>query len=160
MSFAKLVAELDYPMYVVTTAAGGERSGCLVGFGTQTSIHPPRFLACISKKNHTYGVALRADVLAVHFLSDTPEERELAELFGSETGDVTDKFTQVRWHAGPEGVPLIDGIPNHIAGRIVERFDLGDHDGFLLEPVEVEKGEQLHELGFQEARDIPPGHEA
>ena len=160
MSFAKLVAELDYPMYVVTTAAGRERSGCLVGFGTQTSIHPPRFLACISKKNHTYGVALRADVLAVHFLSDTPEERELAELFGSETGDVTDKFTQVGWHAGPDGVPLIDGIPNHFAGRIVERFDLGDHDGFLLEPVEVEKGEQLHELGFQEARDIPPGHEA
>ena len=160
MSFAKLVAELDYPMYVVTTAAGGERSGCLVGFGTQTSIHPPRFLACISKKNHTYGVALRADVLAVHFLSDTPEERELAELFGSETGDATDKFAEAGWHAGPGGVPLIDGIPNHFAGRILERFDLGDHDGFLLEPIGVEKGEELHELGFQEAKDIPPGHPA
>jgi flavin reductase (DIM6/NTAB) family NADH-FMN oxidoreductase RutF len=160
MSFAKLVAELDYPMYVVTTAAAGERSGCLVGFGTQTSIHPPRFLACISKKNHTYGVALKADVLAVHFLSDTPAERELAELFGSETGDATDKFARVDWHPSPEGVPFIDGIPNHFAGRILERFDLGDHDGFLLEPVEAEKGEELRELGFQEAKDIPPGHEA
>jgi len=33
---AKLVARLEYPMYVVTAAAQGERSGCLVGFGTQT----------------------------------------------------------------------------------------------------------------------------
>ena len=160
MSFAKLVAELDYPMYVVTAIADDERSGCLVGFGTQTSIHPPRFLACISQKNHTYGVALRAGVLAVHLLSDTPAEQELAELFGSETGDTADKFAQVDWHPGPGGVPFIDGIPNHFAGRILERFDLGDHDGFLLEPIEVEKGEELHELGFQEAKDIRPGHPA
>jgi hypothetical protein len=30
-SFQALVADLDYPMFVVTTAAGG-RAGCLVGF--------------------------------------------------------------------------------------------------------------------------------
>jgi flavin reductase (DIM6/NTAB) family NADH-FMN oxidoreductase RutF len=154
------MSRLDYPMCVVTTSADGERAGCLVGFGTQTSIHPPRFLACISKKNHTYGVALRADVLAIHLLSDTPEERELAELFGSETGDTTDKFAHVDWHPGPGGVPFIEGIPNHFAGQILERFDLGDHDGFLLDPIEAEKGEELHEMGFQEAKDIPPGHPA
>ena len=75
--FAKLVAQLDYPMYVVTAAVGGERAGCLVGFGTQTSIHPPRFLGCISRKNRTLRVASEATLLGVHFLSDEPREREL-----------------------------------------------------------------------------------
>jgi flavin reductase (DIM6/NTAB) family NADH-FMN oxidoreductase RutF len=158
--FAKLVSELDYPMYVLTAAAEGERSGCLAGFGTQTTVHPPRFLACISRKNHTHGVAVRASVLAVHFLSDNEEERALAELFGSETGDSVDKFAQCDWHEGPEGVPFIDGIPNRFAGRVLARFDLGDHEGFLLDPIEAEKGEELDELGFQEAKDIEPGHEA
>ncbi len=39
-----LVTEIDYPMFIVTAAAGGRRAGCLVGFTTQCSIHPPRFL--------------------------------------------------------------------------------------------------------------------
>jgi flavin reductase (DIM6/NTAB) family NADH-FMN oxidoreductase RutF len=157
---AKLVAELDYPMYVVTAAAGGERSGCLVGFGTQTSIHPERFLACISRKNHTLPVASEARHLAVHILSDEPRERELAELFGGETGDETDKFARVDWHEGPGGVPLLDACPNRFVGRVLDKLDLGDHVGFLLDPVDAEKGDGFEELGFQEAKEIEPGHPA
>jgi flavin reductase (DIM6/NTAB) family NADH-FMN oxidoreductase RutF len=157
-TFPKLVAELDYPMFVVTARARGERSGCLVGFATQTSIHPPRFLVCISTKNHTYPVASAAKVLAVHLPSRSPRERELAELFGSETGDRADKFAGVTWHEGPDGVPLIDELPNRFTGRVLERLDLGDHTGFLLEPVEAEKGEELDGLGFQDVKGIEPGH--
>lgn len=157
---AKLVAELEYPMYVVTAAARGERSGCLVGFGTQTSIHPERFLACISRKNHTLPVACEAELLAVHFLSDDPEERALAELFGGETGDDTDKFARVTWHEGPGGVPLLDASPNRFVGRVLEQLDLGDHVGFLLDPIDAEKGDGFDELGFQETKEIEPGHPA
>ncbi|HSO96046.1 MAG TPA: oxidoreductase, partial [Acidimicrobiia bacterium] len=45
--FEALVAELGYPMYVVTAASGGDVDGCLVGFATQCSISPPRFVACL-----------------------------------------------------------------------------------------------------------------
>jgi len=155
---AKLVTRLEYPMYVVTVVARGERSGCLVGFGTQTSIHPERFLACISRKNHTFPVASEADLLAVHFLSNDPRERELAVLFGSETGDRVDKFKGVAWHEGPGGVPLLDDIPNRLVGRVLDRLDLGDHVGFLLEPVAADLSPGFDELGFQEAKGIEPGH--
>jgi flavin reductase (DIM6/NTAB) family NADH-FMN oxidoreductase RutF len=159
--FAKLMAELDYPMFVVTACADGERSGCLVGFTTQTSIHPARFLACISEKNHTYPVAMRSSVLAVHLLSRAPRERELAALFGSETGDEVDKFAGVGWQPGAGGVPLLDDLPNRFVGRVVDRVVLGDHTGFLLEPLEAEKGEELDGgLGFQDVKDLEPGHEA
>jgi flavin reductase (DIM6/NTAB) family NADH-FMN oxidoreductase RutF len=159
--FTKLVVELEYPMYVVTAASGGERDGCLVGFGTQTSIHPPRFLVCISVKNHTLRVAREAPVLAVHVLSNHPRERELAELFGGQTGDEIDKFERADWHKGPGGVPLLDALPNFFVGRVLERLDdLGDHVGFLLDPIDAEHGEPVAELGFQEAKDIKPGHPA
>jgi flavin reductase (DIM6/NTAB) family NADH-FMN oxidoreductase RutF len=159
--FTKLVAELEYPMYVVTAAADGERAGCLVGFGTQTSIHPPRFLVCVSRKNRTLSVANDSPVLAVHVLSDDPQERRLAELFGGETGDDTDKFELCAWHEGPGGVPLLDDIPNFFVGRVVSCVDVGDHVGFLLDPVDAERGGAgVEELGFQEAKDIEPGHPA
>ena len=65
-AFEKLVARLNYPMFVVTTAADGVSAGCLVGFAGQASIHPPRFLVGLSKRNHTFRVAGGATHLAVH----------------------------------------------------------------------------------------------
>jgi flavin reductase (DIM6/NTAB) family NADH-FMN oxidoreductase RutF len=43
-------------MYIVTAVGkDGERAGCLIGFGTQCSVKPPRFLACVSTENRTFG---------------------------------------------------------------------------------------------------------
>src|ERR671936_316129 len=92
VSFAELVSQLDYAMFIVTTAAGGELAGCLVGFASQVSIHPPRFLVGLSVKNRTYRVAAGADVLVVHFVPEQAED--LAALFGGETGDEVDKFAR------------------------------------------------------------------
>ena len=39
-TFNSLVGDLDYPMFIVTACADGERSGCLIGFATQASIDP------------------------------------------------------------------------------------------------------------------------
>src|SRR5215218_5361853 len=125
-------------MIIVTACAGGERSGCLIGFATQTSIDPSRFLVCLSQKNRTYRVAVRAALLGVHFV---PAEAEaLAELFGGRTGDELDKFEHCAWRPGPEGTPLLDDCPNRFVGRVLERMDAGDHDAFLLEAVLAERG--------------------
>src|SRR3954469_9365366 len=91
-AFDALVSGLEYPMYVVTAAVDGERSGCLAGFVTQCSIDPPTMLVCISKANHTHAVAQAATTLVVHFLG--AEDEALARLFGERTGDDIDKFAQ------------------------------------------------------------------
>lgn len=83
--FDEFVDGLDYPMFVVTAAGRGRRAGCLVGFTTQASIHPARMLVCLSVQNRTYDVARTAPALAVHVLDH--EQRALAELFGSLTGN-------------------------------------------------------------------------
>ena len=36
--FGEIVADLDYPMLMVTVAAGEEMAGCLLGFASQCSI--------------------------------------------------------------------------------------------------------------------------
>ena len=156
--FNAFAGALEYPMYVVTVAAGGERDGCLVGFATQCSIHPPRFLVCLSVKNRTFRIAKTAPVLAVHLVG--ADQRDLAELFGGETADEVDKLAQTTWHAGPEGVPILDGVDNLFVGRVLERVDLGDHVGHLLEPVAARQQGDAGALGFQEARDIDAGHPA
>jgi len=156
--FSEFVDGLDYPLYVVTTAHQGERSGCLVGFTTQVSIDPPQMLVCISEKNHTHRLAQQAELLGVHLLS--PDQQELAELFGEETGDETDKFTQCSWSAGPGDVPLLDSCARHLVGRVAQRIPFGDHLGLLLDPVETSVTSAPVAYSLQDAADMEPGHSA
>ena len=155
--FERLMAQLDYSLLIVTVASGGERSGCLVGFSSQVSIDPPRFLICLSVKNRTFEVAQQADVLLVHFVPEQAEE--LAVLFGGETGDETDKFSRCEWRVGPDGAPVLGGLEDWFAGRILQRLDFGDHWGFLLEPVDGEAHRSGSPLTFRRAKWIEPGHE-
>jgi flavin reductase (DIM6/NTAB) family NADH-FMN oxidoreductase RutF len=158
-AFEKLVGHLDYPMFVVTTAVGERRAGCLIGFATQASIHPRRFLAGLSDKNYTYRVASESDRLAVHILGK--DDYDLARLFGGQTGDEVDKFAQCEWRAGPGDVPILTGAPAWFSGRILERLRLGDHVAFLIEPDSGECGDDIGDLvSYGEVKDLTPGHPA
>ncbi len=154
----ELVSELDYPMFIVTVAAAGERAGCLVGFATQCSIDPPRFLVCLSDKNRTYRVAKGAEAMVVHLVPRGADE--LAELFGSETGDTIDKFERCRWRPGPMDVPVLEDCRNWFAGQVLGRMDAGDHAAFLLEPFEAASDSGGGSFTFHRARRMEPGHEA
>jgi flavin reductase (DIM6/NTAB) family NADH-FMN oxidoreductase RutF len=151
------LGELDYPMFIVTALADGERAGCLVGFATQCSIDPLRFIVCLSDKNRTFRVARDASVLVVHVVPEGATE--LAELFGSETGDEADKFARCAWTPGPGGTPVLDDCGNWFAGRVLQRIDVGDHWAFLLEPVRDRDDPGERAFMFRDAQWIEPGHE-
>ena len=156
-AFHDLMGRLDTPMYVLTATDGTTRAGCLVGFAAQVCIDPPRFLVCVSDKNHTHAVAAAADTVAVHVLRR--EQHDVAETFGALCGAEVDKFARVPWHAGPEGVPVLDGCLGWFAGRVLDRIGLGDHTGLLVEPYAAEAagGEPLT---LADVRDLEPGHGA
>ncbi|MDQ1686217.1 MAG: hypothetical protein QOC82_2954 [Frankiaceae bacterium] len=157
--FDDVTEVLDYPMFVVTTAHDGVAAGCLVGFATQASIDPPRFLVGLSERNYTYRIAKDAARLVVHVLDG--DSTELARLFGETTGDDIDKFARCSWRPGPDGVPLLDDVAAWFSGRVRERIVTGDHTAYLLD---VDTGEVRREsarlLQLSDLDDIEPGHEA
>jgi flavin reductase (DIM6/NTAB) family NADH-FMN oxidoreductase RutF len=157
--FGRLMSALDPPLAVVTTAAAGERAGCLVSFHTQSSMAPQRYCVYLSKANHTYGVALRASHLAIHFLA--AGDLALAELFGGQTGDTVDKFAGLPVSEGPGGVPLLTQCPHWLAARrIAVLDDGGDHVTVTTEPVAGLAGGPFSPLRVAQAGHIRPGHEA
>ena len=150
-------AKLNYPMFIVTATAGDERSGCLIGFATQCSVHPIRFAAFISNKNHTFGVASEATALAVHVVP--PDAMDLAELFGGETGDEVDKFARCEWSPGPLGSPILDRCESWFEGPVVTTLDAGDHGCFIVAPQHGRSADEVIALSFDTAKAIEPGHE-
>ena len=158
-AFDRLMSLLDYPMFVVTTRADDELSGCLVGFSTQVSIDPPRFLVGLSKRNRTYRIASRADHLAVHLVPRT--HAEMARLFGSETGDRVDKFercagTPARRTCRSSTTPRAGSSgPCSTATTSATMSDICSSRSPEHAP---ERFEQL--VTFADVRDLEPGHEA
>jgi flavin reductase (DIM6/NTAB) family NADH-FMN oxidoreductase RutF len=156
-SFDDLMTSLDAPMAVVTAAIGGERAGCLIGFHAQCSIHPPRYAVWLSKANHTFRVAMLSAYLGLHLL--TEDDRQLAELFGTLTGDEVDKFARCDHDTGPGGVPLLAGCGNRLVLRRTALLDDGsDHVCIVGEPVAVMSSGRLRPLRLHHVVDLTPGH--
>lgn len=144
------------PLHIVTACHGVRRDGCLVAFATQASMKPARMLVCLSTANLTYRIAVSSPALAVHLV---PADRhDLAVLFGGRTGDDADKLADIAWTAGPGGLPLLDDCPVRLIGRVVSRHPFGDHEGFLLEPLEDADVAKQEPLLTREAGDIQAGH--
>ncbi|XVX20182.1 flavin reductase family protein [Actinomycetota bacterium] len=157
--FVAQMAAADPALVVVTTAAGGVWGGCLAGFHCQTSIDPPQYVVWVSKANHTYRVVLEATHLAVHLV--TPADREIAEHFGTVTGDHNDKFDGWASSPGPGGVPLLDALPHHFAGEIRAITDTrGDHVGVTISVDHVGDGGAFEVLPVSSEQHLTAGHEA
>ena len=141
-AFETIAKGFDPPLVIVTTAAGDQRAGCVVGFHSQCSIDPLRYAVWLSKANLTYRVALLATHVAVHV--PVAGDKELIELFGGTTGDEVDKFARCEWTAGPGRRPAAGACPNRI---VLERTSLhddgGDHVCCVGEPVHAETTGEL-----------------
>jgi flavin reductase (DIM6/NTAB) family NADH-FMN oxidoreductase RutF len=156
-SYHCLVSQLDNPMFILTVASETGRAGCLVGFATQCSIHPPRWYVGISKLNHTFTIAATAEVAVLHALGAT--NIDLARLFGGRTGDDVDKFLLCEWRTGPDGRSVVlTECKNWFVGEVVDRLDPGDHVGLVLAPIAAECEDHGPQLRFQAVSGIQPGH--
>lgn len=157
--FEALMADRTTEMAIVTTASGGVRAGCLVGFHVQCGIEPPAYAIWLSKANHTYRIGALSSTFAVHF--PTPEHHDLAALFGGVTGDEVDKFDQCAWTEGPDGVPLLDDVPDRFVGRRTALLDhLADHVCVTLEPVAADHMGAGRPLTMSDVDDVEPGKRA
>ena len=158
--FDGLMSMLDSPVFVVTTQADGQPSGCVVAFATQTSVQPPSFMLGMPWESRTHQVASRSEYLAVHVLPR--RQQALAELFGRQTVDGADTFAHCSWRAGPAGMPILDDAAAWFVARTVSRSEVGDHVAYLLEPVAAWAPEEAEELLYLSDLDgdLDPGQEA
>jgi flavin reductase (DIM6/NTAB) family NADH-FMN oxidoreductase RutF len=152
-----LIDRSDYPLFVVTAAdREGTPSGCLAGFVTQCSIEPVRFLVCVSKVNHTFGVVQRTTTVGLHLLGR--DQADMASLFGEATGDEIDKFADLKWCTGPGGAPIVARCAAWFVGTIGARIDVGDHQALLVTPTAGGCGPGHGLLTLKTSGPLEPGH--
>lgn len=98
-----------------------------VGF-TATSLNsvaaePPLISFGVGTSSSSWPVIADAEHIGVHILGEHQEE--LAARFARSGADRFGPATD--WREGPEGVPLLDGVPAWLVCRVVDRIPAGDH---------------------------------
>ena len=72
-----------------------------------------------------------------------------------------DKFADVRWTAGPDGVPLLDDCPNRLVlERVALLDDGGDHVCVTSEVVSAECPGRFTPLRLSAVSDLDPGNDS
>jgi len=121
-------------VYVVSIDQNMKPSGMIAGWNMKCSSEPPLFAVSISKKSYT-GKFIRESgefVIAV----PNKELEASVELFGSASGDITDKFAESNTAtAKAEFVktPLIKNATINLECRLINEVETGDHIIFIGE---------------------------
>ncbi|MDT0490082.1 flavin reductase family protein [Streptomyces griseus] len=116
----------------VITATGDGRP---VGF-TATSLNsvaaePPLISFGIGTSSSSWPVLAGAEHVGVHILGE--HQQELAATFARSGADRFGPSTD--WSSGPEGVPVLAGVPAWLVCRVVARVPAGDHRIVIAEAV-------------------------
>ena len=117
---------------------------------------PAGYCVWLSKANHTYRLALRAQYLAIHFLG--AQDHDLAELFGTLSGDDVDKFERASTTMASQASRSWTGAANWL---VVERVALldegGDHVCIVTESLVASFGGSFTPLRLSDVDDLDPG---
>lgn len=111
---------------IVTTMSEGRPFGLAVNAFSSVSLSPPMVLACINETSSTYPKFFGSRQFGVSILAN--DQEGVAMRFAKSGGD---KFAELAWHEGPNGVPLISDAAANLELEIVNMLMAGTHTIFI-----------------------------
>jgi len=116
---------------VTTRDAAGQPVGMTVNSFNSVSLDPALVLWSIDKQSLGYDAFTGQAHFAVHVLK--ADQQHISNLFA---GRGADKFGQVHWQPGRDGVPRLDDCAAYFHCRLAQCIDGGDHTILLGEVLE------------------------
>ncbi|WP_045746821.1 MULTISPECIES: flavin reductase family protein [Actinoplanes] len=132
--FRRLLRRHAAAVVVITApglvAAGVPPTGFTATSFTSVSLDPPLVSFNLARAASAWPAVDAAAVVAVHVLGRGQER--VARTFAARGIDRLAAYGQ--WRAGPEGVPLLEGVLARVVCRVVDRVAAGDHTIVLASP--------------------------
>ncbi|MFI6684863.1 flavin reductase family protein [Streptomyces sp. NPDC050485] len=116
---------------VITAQRGGRPVGFTATSLNSVAAEPPLISFGIGTGSSSWPVIAEAGHIGVHILGE--HQQDLAATFARSGAD---RFgAPTRWRAGPEGVPVLDGVLAWLVCKVVARVPAGDHRIVLAQAV-------------------------
>ena len=115
---------------VVTTLDGEQPAGITVNAFSSVSLEPPLVMVALDRRRFITPLVRRFGRYAVNVLGS--DQQLLSDCFAhAPVSPGREDFCGAAWHAGPTGLPLLDGSIATLECTVVETFSAGDHDLFI-----------------------------
>jgi flavin reductase (DIM6/NTAB) family NADH-FMN oxidoreductase RutF len=125
---------------ITTKSKEGVPAGLTANSFTSVSLDPPLVLVAVDKKADSWPHFEESKVFTVNILND--EMETLSRKFAVSGGD---KFQGVAYHAGANGVAILDGALGYLECKLYATYDGGDHTLYLglIEQAETREAKPL-----------------
>ena len=125
---------------VTTRDAAGRFHGITVSAFCSVSLEPPLILVCIEKVTGSHGAIEQSGIFIVNILDRS--QQALSEHFALQ---LPEKFADIRYHPGVEGIPVLDDALVNLECRVTKTYDGGDHSIYIaeVENSEIKDGSPL-----------------
>ncbi|MBQ3287623.1 MAG: flavin reductase [Firmicutes bacterium] len=135
----KAYDKIDYPLCLLSAAANGKNSGCIINSLHQaTSSFPAKFTVTVNKDNETAKAVEAAGCFSATVLAaDSPEE--IINTFGYKSGRAVDKFAGFEVLTDQAGAPYITkGMASRISCKVVDKLAVGNYIIYVGQVTEAE----------------------
>lgn len=116
---------------ITTQDTNGQPAGMTANSFNSVSLEPALVLWSIDKQSMGYKAFTSREHFAVHILR--ADQQHVSNLFA---GRGADKFGQVSWYEGPNGIPRLEECAAYFHCRRAQCIDGGDHTILLGEVLE------------------------
>lgn len=122
---AQSLETLRSGIFVVTSINGAEVAGCTVVWISRVSFNPPLLAVTLSPARHTFATIEASGKFCINVLGEG--SLDTARRFGFNAGPDSSKFSQVSYHYGESGLPVLDTAVAYFECRVSQILEVGDH---------------------------------
>ena len=135
----KVLDNLSYGLYVITTNIDGKDNGCITNTVVQMTIEPSSIGVALNKTSLTCEMIAEAKKFTVSIL-DEAAKLDTIKHFGFQSGNSVNKFSDFKeCKRASNGTMIITAGTNaYISADVTKQVDLGSHILFIGTPTEGE----------------------
>lgn len=156
MKNKKIMRDISYGMYVVSTAKDKE-VGCVINTLCQiTSGDNPIITISLNKENYTNQVVRETKRFAISILSEKTN-RNVISIFGFQSSKEVDKFAKINYKKIDE-IPVVEeDCCGYLLCEVIDIIDCETHDIFVSRVIDGEKWNENAPMTYQYYHEVLKG---
>ncbi len=131
----KVLRNLSYGVYVVTTKTEDKKVGCIANSIIQVTSEPVTIAISINHDNYTNECIKKSGYFGVSILKESTDPKIIGE-FGFKSSRNTDKFKNILFEE-IENIPVIKDSCGYITCKVIDKIETATHTIFLGEAIKA-----------------------
>lgn len=125
----KVLRNLSYGIYVVSTIKEDKKVGCIVNSIMQVTSDPATVAVSINHDNYTNSIIKETGEFAVSILKENSDSKIIGE-FGFKSSKDNDKFENIAYEE-KDGMPVITDSCGYFSCKVIDKVETTTHTVFI-----------------------------